>query len=145
MQAAPSSAAFSKGFDNEKGDCIISNAELPCALVSSSAFQMEREKVCIILLLDRKLVCSMVASWLPQDRLWDHFWVSAKSCLPPSTLILTEWDSMPSSSDQWFPNGEAVMHSMSFKKNTEILCIFLKPFSLWQDESIAQIKFLWSI
>lgn len=67
MQAAPSSAAYGKGFDNEKGDCIISDAELQCAaLVSSSAFQMEREKVCIILLLDRKLVCSIVASWLPQ-------------------------------------------------------------------------------
>lgn len=101
---------------------------MPCVLASSSAFQMERQKVCIILLLDRKLVCSIVASWPPQEWLWNNFCVSAKSYLPLSTLILIEWHSMPSSSDQWFPNGESVMHSTSFKKNTEILRHFWRHF-----------------
>lgn len=36
-----------KGFDNEKGACIISCEEVPCEQVFSPAFQAEREKVCI--------------------------------------------------------------------------------------------------
>ncbi len=125
MQAAWSSAAYWKGFDNEKGDCVTCNAGSPCALVSSSAFQTEREKVCTAPLLDRKLVCSTVASWLPQGWLWDNFWVLTKCFSPPE-----HFDSHrvglacpASSSDQWL--------LMEERSRTERFCaFFLNQF--WQ-------------
>jgi hypothetical protein len=44
----------------EKGNRITSDAESQrMAIVLSSAFQTEREKACIILLLDRKQHCSI--------------------------------------------------------------------------------------
>lgn len=107
------------------------NAEL----LSSSAFQTEREKVSIILPLDRKLLCSIVASWLPLGWRWDNFWVSAKcfsSPLPPSAVWFSQSGSgMPGSDDQWFLMEERPSAAWGFKRTEKRFCSFFWN-QLWQ-------------
>lgn len=128
MHAALSSETYRKGFDNEKGARIITKEEMPCLQLSTSAFRAEREKVPIILPLDRKMVCSAVVSWLSAGVTLPSFFGFV-----PLPFILQHFDCIDSSSQG--------------KKNVSPLLmshVYLL-WTLWLPNASKQIRhFFWS-
>ena len=124
MQAALSSAAYWKGFDNEKGDCVICNAESPCALVSSSAFRARKR--------ESLHYSPLTGSW--SAVLWHLGFHRGDSeiisgCLPsafhPRALWFSQSGSgMSSSSDQWFLMEERSWTAWGFRRTQRFWAFF---------------------